>query len=167
MTRLPLPFYSPDVNCAMCVLSEAILVLLARAAQKPALGLGGCPVAVTVYPPGRGCLHSAPLAKKSRLSRVFLRALATSARATARPVETLPSPGNVATHTLIWLCFGPRKANFSGGCSLVKGRLYESPSPSKEKAQALGGRIHAAWSTHATAEGRQQWQLAKGEGVLP
>lgn len=25
-------------------------------------GLGGCPGAVTVYPPGRGCLHSAPLA---------------------------------------------------------------------------------------------------------
>lgn len=25
------------------------------------VGLGGCPVAVTVYPPGRGCLHSASL----------------------------------------------------------------------------------------------------------
>lgn len=25
------------------------------------VGLGGCPVAVTVYPPGRGCLHSALL----------------------------------------------------------------------------------------------------------
>lgn len=27
------------------------------------LGLGGCPVAVTVYPPGRGCLHSASRAR--------------------------------------------------------------------------------------------------------
>lgn len=27
------------------------------------VGLGGCPVAVTVYPPGRGCLHSALLAQ--------------------------------------------------------------------------------------------------------
>lgn len=27
--------YSPEVNCAMCVLSEAILMLFARAAPEP------------------------------------------------------------------------------------------------------------------------------------
>lgn len=35
VTYFPISFYSPEVNCAMCVLSEAILVLFARAAPEP------------------------------------------------------------------------------------------------------------------------------------
>lgn len=45
----------------MSVLSVAILVVVRQGSG----GLSGCPVAVTVYPPGRGCLHSATLAQES------------------------------------------------------------------------------------------------------
>lgn len=81
MTYLTISFYSPEVNCAMSVLSEAILVLFGQgSARACVLGLGGCPVAVTVYPPGRGCLHSAPRAQSPGCVRYHSAEAGSSAR---------------------------------------------------------------------------------------
>lgn len=61
------------------------------------VGLGGCPVAVTVYPPGRGCLHSARAREKSRLRAVLLRAATTSASAQILVTKMPSSPDEKQT----------------------------------------------------------------------
>lgn len=47
----------------VCTVWSHFGVVCQGSARACVVGLGGCPVAVTVYPPGRGCLHSAPLAR--------------------------------------------------------------------------------------------------------
>lgn len=95
-------------------------------------GLGGCPVAVTVYPPGRGCLHSARLYTKSRLRRVFLREATISAGHTVYPRKTPSSPRKEQTTGTLTNRVAFRM-NFSGARSAVEACLFQSPSPSKEK----------------------------------
>lgn len=45
----------------VCTVWSHFGVVCQGSARACVLSLGGCPVAVTVYPPGRGCLHSALL----------------------------------------------------------------------------------------------------------
>lgn len=47
----------------VCTVWSHFGVVCQGSARACVVGLGGCPVAVTVYPPGRGCLHSALLSK--------------------------------------------------------------------------------------------------------
>lgn len=47
----------------VCTVWSHFGVVCQGSARACVLGLGGCPVAVTVYPPGRGCLHSALLSR--------------------------------------------------------------------------------------------------------
>lgn len=104
------------------------------------VGLGGCPVAVTVYPPGRGCLHSASLTKKeSRLRLVLLRAATTSARCVVCPTKQHPSTHHEHTVELLY-AYIPLLVNFRGAHLLVGGCLVKwlnPPSPSKGKKKHL------------------------------
>lgn len=123
------------------------------------VGLGGCPVAVTVYPPGRGCLHSALLSKSSGC--VEYPSTERQVELAGRlPLKTASFSGQEQDEKVFPDAFS-FEGDFINSCPHVATSFMKSPSPSKEKAQAFRGGIHVVCFTQATVEGGRNGSLLK------
>lgn len=122
----------------VCTVWSHFGVVCQGSARACVLGLGGCPVAVTVYPPGRGCLHSALLSRSPGCVEYSSAKRQFSARRTVYSTKRRfpPAKNEPLAHS--------RVEQTAGGIlvevvSLWGHVCWNPPPPQRKKAQALCG----------------------------